>query len=78
LPPRYLLRSPSTDYWLPSNYSCFPIKDEIVQNCLSSDCELETFVVRHAIWFGQMSSSLGANVFTVLRDLVLTLIVSCI
>ena len=49
-----------------------------MQNCLSSDCELETFVVRHAIWFGQMSSSLGANVFTVLRDLVLTLIVSCI
>lgn len=47
-----------------------PVKDEIVkrmvafvQKCLSSDCDLVRFVARYAVWFGRMSSPLGANVF---------------
>ena len=52
---------------IPLITSCLPIMDEIVkrvvafvQKCLLSDCELDSFVMRYAIWVGRMSSHLSA------------------
>jgi len=47
-----------------------PLCDEIrkrmltfIQSCLLSDSDLVSFVTRHAVWFGRMSSPLGRNAF---------------
>ena len=47
-----------------------PLYDEIrkrmltfIQSCLLSDSDLVSFVTRHAVWFGRMSSPLGRNAF---------------
>jgi len=34
-----------------------------IQNCLLSESDLVSFVTRHAVWFGRMSSPLGRNAF---------------
>jgi len=34
-----------------------------IQSCLLSDSDLVSFVTRHAVWFGRMSSPLGRNAF---------------
>jgi len=40
-----------------------------IQNCLLSECDLVSFVTRHAVWFGRMSSPLGRNAFHCCRQL---------
>ena len=47
-----------------------PLYDEIrkrmltfIQSCLLSDSNLVSFVTRHAVWFGRMSSPPGRNAF---------------
>ena len=47
-----------------------PLYDEIrkrmltfIQSCLLSDSDLVSFVTRHAVWFGRMSSPLARNAF---------------
>jgi len=34
-----------------------------IRSCLLSECDLVSFVTRHAVWFGRMSSPLGRNAF---------------
>jgi len=34
-----------------------------IQNCLLSESDLVSFVTRHAVWFGRMSSPLRRNAF---------------
>ena len=34
-----------------------------IQSCLLSESDLVSFVTRHAVWFGRMSSPLGRNAF---------------
>ena len=55
---------------IPLNSNRFPLYDEIrkrmltfIQNCLLSESDLVSFVTRHAVWFGRMSSTLGRNAF---------------
>ena len=34
-----------------------------IQTCLLSESDLVSFVTRHAVWFGRMSSPVGRNAF---------------
>ena len=34
-----------------------------IQSCLLSESDLVSFVTRHAVWFGRMSSPVGRNAF---------------